>query len=556
MNIEAKLLELYGNCKRLDNGTYYVKAGNGNELYIPATIDPNQSLLAYTPGAGGSGNDAVNLRNMCQSANPPSCVVAIAPTSEDNNNILNIGTNAINNLGGQVNNVVYASFSAGGMRGLEKGETYLQNNPDVSMSIVSCDGVWTYGNLSDRYPTIKSTETPFIILTGDKDYKNTYNQMTGAGYNAYYLQVNNKNKRSHIQLNKDMINYLLLYTLGESDEIPENDLQYQLYKNSFNETVDFENMRCDGAANLAGYDRNKYKDVLKLRAIGFNNLDKYSDTDSIGGYVKADFDFISTSLNQIRSTISKSNIATKTPTLPVQGANSLSSTIAACIEKYSTMTVNLYTKLAQETEATASYAQSLINLDLQHKGHLQIINNGIDNQSGNQNGGQNNQSGNQNGGQNNQSGNQNGGQNNQSGNNNGGQNNNSGNNNNTGNQSDKPGPSASGITPVGTKIPTTPTTQNPIINGNEMTWKYEDGHNLTLTLDNGVLKEMKFTYTYNTVNELNNNINNILVGQIDKQYFEKMTIVDKSVEVIIKPDFYKELTIDKIKELFFKEGIK
>ena len=67
---------------------------------------------------------------------------------------------------------------------------------------------------------------------------------------------------------------------------------------------------------------------------------------------------------------------------------------------------------------------------------------------------------------------------------------------------------------------------------------------------------MKFTYTYNTVSELNSNINNILVGEIDKQYFDKMTIIDKSVEVIIKPDFYKELSLDKIKELFFKEGVK
>ena len=88
-----------------------------------------------------------------------------------------------------------------------------------------------------------------------------------------------------------------------------------------------------------------------------------------------------------------------------------------------------------------------------------------------------------------------------------------------------------------------------------MTWQYADGHNLTLTVENGTVTGMKFTYNYNSVDELNKNINNILVGEIDKQYFDKMTIVDKSVEITIKPDYFKELSLDKIKSLFFKGGI-
>ena len=85
-----------------------------------------------------------------------------------------------------------------------------------------------------------------------------------------------------------------------------------------------------------------------------------------------------------------------------------------------------------------------------------------------------------------------------------------------------------------------------------MTWKYADGHNLTLTVENGTVTGMKFTYNYSSYDELNKNINNILAGQIDRQYFDKMTIIDKSVEVTIKQDYFKELSLDKIKELFFK----
>ena len=88
-----------------------------------------------------------------------------------------------------------------------------------------------------------------------------------------------------------------------------------------------------------------------------------------------------------------------------------------------------------------------------------------------------------------------------------------------------------------------------------MTWKYADGHNLTLTVENGKVTNMKFSYTYNSVDELNKNINNFLSGKIDKQYFDKMIITDKTVEVTIKQDYFKDLTLDKIKELYFKGGV-
>ncbi len=580
-NMEAKLQELYGEYQKLDNGTYYVKTQNGNELYIPANISQDQALLAYAPGSGGSGNDAVHLRNMCQSTNPPACVVAIAPSCSDNQDILNIGTNAINALGGNVGNAVYASFSASGIKGLERGETYLQNNPNVSLSIISCDGCGTYGGMSDKYPTIKESETPFVILTGGRDYEYSYNKMLDAGYNAYYLEVNNSKKTGHTQLNKDMIDNLLLYALGEQDEIPENDLQYLLYKGDLNSPIDFETIRCSGATSLAGYDKNKYKSVLKLNALTFTGLENYKDSDVIGdGYVKANFDFLATSLNEIRTTISKANIATKTPTLPISGAAGLLSAITACIDKYTTMTVNLYSKLAQETEATQSYGQSIINLDLQQKNNLTDINNGItinDTNTTTPNGttlntttpnGTTTNTGNTttNTGTTNTTGtNTNTGT-------NTGNTTSTGSGTSTGGSTSTGGTTSSGggtstgggnnnttTTPFiptnGGNTQTTPTVQNPIVNGNNMTWQYADGHNLVLTVDNGTITGMKFTYSYNTVEELNKNINNILVGEIDKQYFDTMTIVDKSVEITIKPDYFKELSLDKIKEIFFKGGV-
>ena len=572
MNMEAKLQELYGDqVIKLDNGTYYVLMENGHELFIPETISQNQSMIAYAPGSGGSRNDAIPFRNMCKGENPPNCVVAIAPGCTDNGNVLNVGTDAINNLGGSVGNVVYASFSASGIKGLEKGEEYLKANPDVSMSIISCDGCGTYSGLKD-YPTIKETETPFVIIAGSKRYLDSHNKLTEAGYNNYYLKVNNGNKVGHTQLNKDMINYILLYALGELDEIPENDIQYELYKETFGQLVDFENMQCEGGT-IAGYDKNKFKSVLKLKNLGFTGLENYKATDQIGnGYVKADFEFISASLNQIRKTISKANIATKTPSLPIQGAGGLASAISNCIDKYSAMTVNLYTKLAQETEATASYAQSIINTDLEQKNNAGNLNDAITLGTTGATGALLNNTGSTTTTPSTQTPQYTG----STGATTTPSTSTSTTTGNTGtttpststgstgnsNSSTTPSPGSTGTSnSSGSTTPTqtpntTPTTTNPVINGNDMTWNYENGHNLTLTVENGVVKAMKFTYNYNSVDELNKNINNILAGQIDKQYIDTMTIVDKIVEVTIKPDFFNALSLDKIKDLFFTGGAK
>ena len=85
-----------------------------------------------------------------------------------------------------------------------------------------------------------------------------------------------------------------------------------------------------------------------------------------------------------------------------------------------------------------------------------------------------------------------------------------------------------------------------------MTWNYKDGHKLTLTLENGKITSMKFSYTYNSVDELNKNINNFLSGKIDKQYFDKMIITDRTVEVTIKQSYFNNLSMSQIQELYFK----
>lgn len=215
-----------GKYTQLPNGTYYAQLSNGNEIYIPASLGNDMNLLAYAPGSGGSAYDAVHLRDMCKSDNPPNCVVTISSSCEDRNNILELGTNAIESLGSNVNNVVYASFSASEIKGFQRGSTYLQNHDVDSFSIISCDGCGSYEFLNDRklsqdFAILKEKNVPIKIIQGAQTYKVVYERLINNDYNACYLTVDSS-RRNHMTTNYDMSDNLLLYALGEVDDIPEN----------------------------------------------------------------------------------------------------------------------------------------------------------------------------------------------------------------------------------------------------------------------------------------------------------------------------------------------
>lgn len=497
---------------------------------------------------------------MCKSDNPPNCVVTISSSCEDRNNILELGTNAIESLGSNINNVVYASFSASGIKGFQRGSTYLQNHDVDSFSIISCDGCGSYEFLNDRnlsqdFAILKEKNVPITIIQGAQTYKGVYERLINNDYNAYYLTVDSS-RRNHMTTNYDMSDNLLLYALGEVDDIPENTCNYQLFYKNFDGTVDMENIRCSDAGIEEGYDKNKYKDVLRVKSLGLSNLDRYNDNDVIGnGYVKADFNFITNSMNQIRSTISKTTIATKTPTLPIAGADGLLSTINGCISKYVDMTAILYSKINQETEATMSYSQSIIDLDLYQKEQAKNITSGVvtdnslltgltataatnvinSNTNTNINISTNNNPSTTTSNQ-------------------------------TNNQQTNTSNSDGTITSnnqTSNEEKTNPndqtTTEQPsnfTISGNDMIWKYDDGSTLTLTVENNKITNMKFNYEFSSNEEANNNVNNLLKGIIDKENFDKVEINDNKVQITIKKEFFESKSVDEIKNLYFKGGIK
>lgn len=327
----------------LSNGMYRYKI-NGDIYYVPKDINGNTSLVAYAPGDGGRNNDAVNIESMCTGSNPPNCVFAIANESTDSHNILETGTQLITQSGGNIGNVVYASFSRAGLTGVKQGNQYLQNHPDASLSIIIADGN-TDSITKYNFSQLRNNNVPIIIIQGNKtNGKTNHEIMIENGYNGFYLTTN---RNSHSQTNSDMINYWLLYLIGLSENPTNNDCNYQLYQDG--QKVDFSSAR-----NLS-----------------LSHLDSYGKNELIGDqYTTTDFQLLEEAMAEINSSISTED-PVAAPDIPIKGAESLTASINLCVDEYNTTTETIHENVREETESTISYAQTIIDMDLYLKRELQ-----------------------------------------------------------------------------------------------------------------------------------------------------------------------------------------
>ena len=333
----------------LSNGMYRYEI-NGDVYYVPEDINGDTSLVAYAPGTGGRSQDAADIEAMCKGSNPPNCVFAIANESTDSHNILETGTQLITESGGNVGNIVVAAHSDGSMTGIRHGNTYLKNHPNASLSIIIADGnpdtmVKDSGNLQN----LIDKNVPITIIAGKQAGKpfidGYYDSACEKGFNMYYITTNNSGE--HRQINKDMINYLLLYLIGLSENPTNNNCNYKLYQGG--QQVDFSSAR-----NLS-----------------LSHMDSYGKNELIGDqYTTTDFQLLEEAMAEINSSISTED-PVAAPDIPIKGAESLTASINLCVDEYNTTTETIHENVREETESTISYAQTIIDMDLYLKRKLQ-----------------------------------------------------------------------------------------------------------------------------------------------------------------------------------------
>ena len=142
-NLYEYLNNNFGKVTVLENGMYYAKDKNGNEIYI----DPNckdVNLVTLYPGSGGSTNDARAVRKLMNSSTPPNYSVIISHAASDPTHVLDTATDILNNNGYTISSLATTGFSASGGTVIQRTAEYLAKHPELanSTSIIVNDGYY------------------------------------------------------------------------------------------------------------------------------------------------------------------------------------------------------------------------------------------------------------------------------------------------------------------------------------------------------------------------------------------------------------------------------
>ena len=390
------LRQRYGaaNVTLKDNGFYYVRTNgkdNCDELFVPQVLDSTTKLYGYLPGAGGSGNDAKQLRELMSGKNPPNCVVAIARKSTDPNNILEQATDVIKASGSQVNGVLVQTFSAGGYNGYVKLDRYIGNHPEVGDSAVLLTIDGGYKGVKTEYrlqlSDLKNLIKYQVPILRQNPGKSVYNIKEGAlaGLNiigVYGWEHTPKTSNGHVAQNINAFdNGIGLYLLGEKDEISAKYYKYYLYDEKTGKVYDVdpsivEQMRIEGSIGYANLEdataalftkAGAFEIKSSLSAASTNNkvLTELNDL-SYGkqfGKVATQYDFVLSNINSIRGEVKDSKYLSNLKVQTYRGGKGVPAIINTKIEKYFGVISTLLRNIEKETRAVLTVAEAWMLLD-------------------------------------------------------------------------------------------------------------------------------------------------------------------------------------------------
>ena len=70
-------------------------------------------------------------------------------------------------------------------------------------------------------------------------------------------------------------------------------------------------------------------------------------------------------------------------------------------------------------------------------------------------------------------------------------------------------------------------------------------------MDGEKIKELKYVYEYETIDEAEKNLDTIKEKYKEVEYIEEVKLNETKIEAIIKEDAYKDMTLDQVIEKFF-----
>ena len=368
---------------------YYAKSSNGDEIYLPANTTGDVGMLSYIPGAGGSGNDAAMLREIIKN-NPPTYPITIARSCSDHNNCIETGYAIAKGANMNVTNNVTVCFSASGYLGIQRTESFEDNHPNVTSTVVSCEpygeGNYRIKSNADVNGLVNSKSKVIFVAPQSGFHLNMAEEskkLESNGIESFFLgtKYSGNSGSVHIATNRDVLSSGMVdYLLGYSDSFNQNpgngkySPNYKLVKYN-KETGQFENAGYeDLASGLAAI---RVPDLDKLKAVDPFNIEnkespvkkKYQGLSSVGAKeitgtsMKTNVIYAKDEMNKLRELASKTSFLTSFGNISSRSSSGIPGCIGAYINAYYDIVGSLLNSLVLETDAALSYTQAIVDLD-------------------------------------------------------------------------------------------------------------------------------------------------------------------------------------------------
>ena len=524
-NFLANLKSVYGSYQVMDNGVIKAGSSSSNVIYIDTHyILTDSDIYTCYPGDGGSTGDyqyqqlVKNINNV----NSPHFLLMTA-NSHDRDHAIHQAKQFIKACGAQVTwNEV--AFSGGGGSALDRMDSFLGNNPDAQVGDIILSDVDLYNCYSKCSNIKKSGATIYVIIP---KYSNGYCRDFDTGVlktvePLYKKGLNVKIIKSPIGDHVGNFN-LTVDKNGIMSSIISGKLldEYEVY--------DYQgNGKYTKTTSISSKSKNK-KVTCQVRvvdaAITYDNLSKINDNinlTSASGNISSDYQYVASAMNKLRSQIKSYNFAGKS----VQSFGSptgIPGCIAGYINAYYNAIGAFMSSLEQETKAVISIAQAYVDMDNDYSNGAEKIGEGqiIVNPNPTSDAIENEEE--------------------------------------TSENEDYSGGGSYGgggggyYGGGGGIIPPASATQSNDNNQQEnetISFDLEDGGKLVIDTAGKDIVDLKYKYEYSSAEEANNMYNEILQKYKDKPYVDDIKIDDKSIDVIFKKEYFKDMTIDEIKDKY------
>ena len=375
---------------------YYAKGGYAwDQIYIPvnALNSSNVGMVSYLPGAGGSGNDAAQLRNRIKN-NPPDYIITIAAECSDHHNAIQTGYNIAKGLGINVTNNVTVCFSASGIKGFSQTESFLEQHPEVKSTVIACEpygGEYFYSTRGNQsLEGMKQSGTDIIFVTPKGFHLNAQEGIKyyeSQGLDAYWLQTNYKGSSGsvHIATNRDvlmsgMLDYILGYSEGFNQE-PGGDkytpgwkfIGYDPETGQYIE-ADYAALAQSGVAmiKLPNLDQLKTVDSFNITTKASPVQKKYASLKTLGSTeikskdgspIASEYSYVSETMNQLKNQIKQSSFLSGFNNLGFRSSSGIMGTIMGYLNTYFDIVGSLMNSLSLEADAVISYGQAMVDMD-------------------------------------------------------------------------------------------------------------------------------------------------------------------------------------------------